>query len=76
LKVAEKEYKLRCNLAAEKALAIQGKVQSRLDAYAQSGSLDPLQLTIMTALSLAEEMVDLERDYEQILDFLTARENP
>ncbi|HOB22528.1 MAG: cell division protein ZapA [Firmicutes bacterium] len=74
LNVAGEEYKLRCKLPDEKALAIQGKVQSLLDAYSRRG-LAPVQLAIMAALHLAEEMVDLEREYEQVLEFVTAKEN-
>lgn len=73
LQVAGEEYKLRCDLPEEKAQTIERKVQSQLDKYSGRG-LSAAQLSILVALNLAEQMVELEHEYEQVLEFVTSKE--
>ena len=73
LQVAGEEYKLRCDLPEERAQAIEEKVQSQINSAAGRG-LSTVQLLILVSLNLAQELEELEQEYEQVLEFVTARE--
>ena len=73
LQVAGEEYKLRCDLSEERAQAIEEKVQSQINSAAGRG-LSTVQLLILVSLNLAQELEELEQEYEQVLEFVTARE--
>lgn len=73
LAVGGKEYRLRTPLSEPEAKAIEEKVQAEIE-KAAAKKLSPPELLILVALNLTQELMELEAEYEQVLEFVTQKE--